>query len=356
MSIVRNGSRLEYLDALRGFAVLGVLITHACGLMGPQTGKWGVDFASGVQLFYMVSAYTLFWVQYNRHEHEKYSVLKFYIRRFFRISPLFYSVLTLYIFGSYYFNGSVPDKYNILATVFFVNGAFPQYINSIIGVEWSVAVEVTFYLIAPFLFRVIISSERAVVLLVASLIIAEYSTLWLFAHSELYSAFPPYLMFWFPAQFPAFAGGVLAFFLSQTQLTQRSARLLLIVSCVWILMVYGGGDVRFFPHRDLMTLGFAGVLIAFSSFSFRIFVNKVTEYLGKISFSIYLLHLFIMMRLYELVVVPLGLSSWIGAFVLFVGTLGLATPLCYLTYRYIETPGIKIGRAVIGHINNIKKA
>ena len=239
--------------------------------------------------------------------------------------------------------------------MFFINRFSPKYINSIIGVEWSIAIESTFYIIAPVLFKIITSTERAIALLVSSLLIAEYSTLWMASHSELYSIFPQYLMFWFPGQFPAFAGGILAFFLSQTKIEQRTAKILLIISCIWIVMVYGGGDVRFFPHRDLMSLGLSGILIALSSFSFEIFVNKITDYLGRISFSIYLIHLFIMNRLYEFIVIPLHLSPLVGFFVLFIGTISLSIPLSYLTYNYIEISGIRFGRKVIKYIDNIKK-
>ena len=349
-----NAGRLDYLDALRGIAVLGVIITHACGTMGPVTGHWGVGFATGVQLFYLVSAYTLFWIYRNRYASEKNGVRNFYIRRFFRIAPLFYSVLVIWTIGYAYFRPEFAlSPVHLVTVALFVNGVFPEYFNSIVGVEWSIAIEMTFYLIAPLLFRYITTGQRALVFLILSLFIAEYATKWLAANSDLYASYPPYIMFWFPAQLPVFAGGILAFFVSQSKISRQSAVLLLMASCAWTYMVYRGGDVRYLPHNDLMVLGFAGVLISLASFPARPFVNRVTVSLGRISFSVYLIHLFVMHRWNELVVVPLGLSPWVGAGVLFFGTIIVALPVCMMTYRFIELPGIAIGRRLIRRLSEM---
>lgn len=77
-------TRLEFIEAARGYAIMLVLAVHAVGY---QAG------AMGVQLFYIISAYTLYRsLMYRNEQH----YLWFYIRRFFRIAPLYY----LYIYMS----------------------------------------------------------------------------------------------------------------------------------------------------------------------------------------------------------------------------------------------------------------
>ncbi len=347
-------SRLQHLDALRGIAIIAVIITHACAAMGPITGAWGVDFANGVQLFYMLSAYTLFFIYNSGHRVEKHKTRDFYLRRFFRIAPLFYLLLAVYAIGYATFQPEhSPSAFHLISAALFINGAFPAYLNSIIGVEWSIAIEMTFYLVAPLLFRWVTSAERAFALVVISLVVAEYTNIWLSRHPEFYSAEPAFPIFWFPAQIPAFAIGIFAYFISQTRLSRRSALLLLAASCTWVAMVYGGGNVRFIPHRELMSLGFGGVLIALSSFAFRPFVNRLTMHLGKISFSLYLLHGFFMTRLNQFIVQPLEVSPWVGAAILLFGTIVIAVPIANLTYRFIELPGIAIGRKFIAALSPV---
>jgi peptidoglycan/LPS O-acetylase OafA/YrhL len=79
----------QYIDALRGIAFLGVLTVHAALV----AGRFHFDHLAtlgnqGVQLFFMVSALTLFLSFGPRSKRENRSVLNFFIRRLFRIAPL----------------------------------------------------------------------------------------------------------------------------------------------------------------------------------------------------------------------------------------------------------------------------
>jgi peptidoglycan/LPS O-acetylase OafA/YrhL len=96
---------LGQLDALRGIAILSVMLVHAV--------YWGPDhilplrpalllmiaFAGqrGVQLFFLVSAFTLYMSHSNRR-HEARPTLNFFLRRFFRITPMLYVSVALTYF------------------------------------------------------------------------------------------------------------------------------------------------------------------------------------------------------------------------------------------------------------------
>jgi peptidoglycan/LPS O-acetylase OafA/YrhL len=88
--------RYSYIDSLRGFAIIGVLIAHT-GLYGNVAypsllrNLAEIDVGPrGVQLFYVVSAFTLCVSFSKRRNIEKHPIRNFYVRRFFRIAPLFY--------------------------------------------------------------------------------------------------------------------------------------------------------------------------------------------------------------------------------------------------------------------------
>ena len=92
--------RYEFLDALRGIAILGVIFLHVSDFtLHPQTNiiyRSVGEGARGVQLFYIVSALTLFLsLSSSRFLGKLGETLKYFFRRFFRIAPMFYSLLIL---------------------------------------------------------------------------------------------------------------------------------------------------------------------------------------------------------------------------------------------------------------------
>ncbi|MGY4373336.1 peptidoglycan/LPS O-acetylase OafA/YrhL [Bradyrhizobium sp. i1.3.6] len=79
---------------------------------------------------------------------------KFYIRRFLRIAPLFWLAIPVYLAV----NGTGPS-YNapngigplqVILTATFLHGFWPDSVNSVVPGDWSIAAEMTFYLVFPF--------------------------------------------------------------------------------------------------------------------------------------------------------------------------------------------------------------
>src|SRR5262245_32766165 len=77
--------RYAYIDALRGYAILGVISVHTSGAV-PHLGGRLRDLATsgqyGVHLFFVVSALTLVMSWHARSD----GTYRFYIRRLFRIA------------------------------------------------------------------------------------------------------------------------------------------------------------------------------------------------------------------------------------------------------------------------------
>ena len=89
-----SDSKLRFVDALRGFAILGVLVVH-CGQIGINEYPSLVqniilNGAMGVQLFFVASAFTIFLTYANLYDKEANPNVNFFIRRFFRIAPMYY--------------------------------------------------------------------------------------------------------------------------------------------------------------------------------------------------------------------------------------------------------------------------
>ena len=82
--------RLEWIDVLRGIAILMVILLHVGthSHVQEKSIKSFTDYGSrGVQLFFVVSAFTLF-----RNFTQKFNPKSFYIRRYARIAPMFPSL------------------------------------------------------------------------------------------------------------------------------------------------------------------------------------------------------------------------------------------------------------------------
>jgi peptidoglycan/LPS O-acetylase OafA/YrhL len=133
--------RLQYLDVSRFFAIIGVIgvhVGHASinnSIISPLTefGRFGV------QLFFVISGATVFLTyEYYRNTKENYLVI-FYIKRFFRITPLF-------ILMALYYSWKINESF--IVSILPWSGLNPYNYNNIEG-GWSIWNEMYFYLIFP---------------------------------------------------------------------------------------------------------------------------------------------------------------------------------------------------------------
>lgn len=92
-------TNLKYIDALRGIAILGVMLVHSSFAVGAASSaaRWLMtEGAYGVQLFYIASALTLCISWHARKAAESRPIRNFFIRRFFRIAPMFWIAIVAY--------------------------------------------------------------------------------------------------------------------------------------------------------------------------------------------------------------------------------------------------------------------
>jgi exopolysaccharide production protein ExoZ len=157
------GRRNQSLDLLRGMAILMVVAAH-CGLtttsfvpgLAAVVGGYG---QLGVQLFFIVSGYTMMLTYGDRVDLA--AARAFYIRRVFRIVPLFWIALVFYLLVTKGegFREWAPDGVSardVLLTIFFLHWTSITAFNSVVPGGWSIAVEMQFYLLFPliiYLFR-----------------------------------------------------------------------------------------------------------------------------------------------------------------------------------------------------------
>ncbi len=168
--------RIVGLDELRGIAIIVVLIGHGRGLI-PDSPKLIAGIGHyGVILFFFISGFIIAKIllsereKYSRSEISKYEYFStFYIRRIFRILPLFFLSLLisaiLYPETSQYFKQSVV----FIQNYYWAN---TDKIMMRTDVTWSLAVEEHMYIVFPALFFFLRRNQAIVAL--ACIIVAGF--------------------------------------------------------------------------------------------------------------------------------------------------------------------------------------
>jgi peptidoglycan/LPS O-acetylase OafA/YrhL len=356
--------RYDYLNAIRGIAIILVIILHVSQSVEslPSNVFRLLERGSyGVQLFFIASAYTIFLSYSRRSEYEgKYAVRNFFIRRFFRIAPLYYLAAVGYTIFYSYFPDGFQEPVNVLKvipSVLFINGFFPGAVNYIPPGGWSVGVEMAFYCTVPFLFRKVDSLQRAVKLLII-LFVAAMAIKFMLRFLMVYFLNMNYLSmegwtlyFWFPNQFVIFAFGIILYFLVPVYTLKRAwvGAMYIFLSVVLMLLVFVLKDrydhYYIIPEHVVASIGFSVLFLVMSKVKLSILDNRLTRFLGEISFSLYLIH-FVIVYFADKLLPEFG-NPYGELLIKLLVVVACGSALCYATYTLIEKRGIARGNRIV---------
>lgn len=289
-SVASNESYELYLDGLRGIAILMVMGFHtSLSVKGtpyfPNFNIYIEHLSRGVHLFFILSAFTLFKSSLNRISVDGFSKKSFYIRRAFRILPLWWIAVFLYTM----FWTSEQSSFRIISVTLLIFGIFKDaWTICFIPVGWSLFVEETFYLLFPLYIKYIKKIGTALLFLFCSLLLAKlwYREYYHFGVSSVFSAIFPL------GNYFAFFLGIFLFFL----VNRSTMKDLYEHSCFRIildLLTFSGFIGIFFYDRIMGTIFLAPLIV--SSFSHltifgKISRNKLLARFGGYCYSIYLFH------------------------------------------------------------------
>ena len=303
------------LDGLRGISVIAVLIYHFKFFEGiPLTFSGFI----GVDIFFVLSGYVIA----STISQKKFNIIKYFENRFRKIFlPLIITIiLTLIVFNS------INDILNIelaedfyksanSSTFFYSNwyyfikskDYFYQLSLSPFIHTWSLSMELQFYLIAPiFLFYLKkFQNFFTISIITISLLVphlyGSYDRNFPFIDLEnlqLNLDFGSKAYFLFPARLWEFFIGVLLFNIYDLKIFKKKKNisnylvylgLIIIISSFFLI-----SDMSPMPSIYLLLpiFGTSLVLIFYQSNSQVVFIlkNKIIQYLGKISYSLYLVH------------------------------------------------------------------
>jgi peptidoglycan/LPS O-acetylase OafA/YrhL len=371
-AIARPATKLQYINALRGWAILSVIVVHNSNYGSTDLSHFSEVLnslvnqgARGVQLFFVASAFTLF-LSMSKRKQEKHPTRNFFIRRFFRIAPMYYLGIAFY---TYWFTQVQPHPItpaNILANLTFLHGLSPYWIHSLVPGGWSITVEMWFYALAPFLFTRIKTVDQAVrfiavTMLVACLVSIVVTPLHVTPDKYDWLAFT---FAFFPTQLPVFGFGILLYLLLSTSEQPKSLKpntYLLAAGVAILVLATGFGDLlhRTGAASEGQHFWFSGafVLLALglSKHQPRLLVNPLINYIGEISFSLYLVHFAVLFGLEVLghsdLIEPTRMVTALADFGLrYALVLAISVVLATISYRLIEVPFQNLGKRLIARL------
>ncbi len=368
MNSTNSGARIECLDGLRGLAALWVLVGHAHILTGFKAPIIG-DPELGVDLFIMLSGFLMVFHYQRRKQREPWESpqtwASFWIRRFFRIAPLYYIMLAIaltlgpQIYDARMvidaFNGNPPQaasRYldssysNFLMHLSFLFGLSPSHSFRTALPDWSLGLEMQFYVALPIIMIVLgrFGWLRGMMLTVGLAVMSA-----LVVHRIGYRFPMPSFL---PLKMHVFAAGMLL--AGALWMPHQRAYLALAISAAFVLIPIGGdvdllhesvrvGLVALFfvlVHADR----FPGVIGAYCRRISSVLGNGFFHQLGELSFGAYLIHLLVMQPVIAWFINHAALSNFERWLVTLAITVPLVYALAFIGYVAIEKPGNLIGR------------
>ncbi|WP_299191069.1 acyltransferase [uncultured Litoreibacter sp.] len=337
-SIIRRYGDTDFITGLRAIAATMVVAFH-CSIFR-EFGQIGENVTEagryGVQVFFVISGFTIAATYLGAP-----SYLSYLVRRLMRIAPVYFFVIgaaiALTVAGvitgtgwSARF-GVETDAYNLLMHLTFMSFWDYKIANSLIGVEWTIPVEVFWYVILPWVIARAVGVRKAVIFMVGLAALA-FATILIGAQLG-----PSLISEWFPTTYgPYFLLGVLTYKLrSSTQMIGRET-----------MAFWGGVAIFLFAcvAAPVMTGAWVGVATALiivghrSSGGVSILTTTPLLFAGSISYSIYLWHALVV-RYFAL---PESFPGYLEFLVVFGVTLVLSVP----TYLLVEKPTNRWGAVI----------
>ena len=344
-------SRLGWLDGLRGIAILLVIGVHVSirRMDGVQAGLSETPFgflsaffdmgAYGVQLFYIVSGFTMAFIWFKEEEHPQ-KLKNFFIRRFFRIVPFYWLVILINTWNFY--KDGMFDIYRFVFSMLYMTDITP-YDNYGAGGN-TLDMEITFYLLFPFLVALLHKKRTVVIALCAS-----------FAWMMLRDMGVVLKNIHFIAIQATFfvMGGYVYTVVRDNKFQKRltNSYMLPIWVCIVVgsmLLLHASNPISF----PLLSIIFGIFLLLANYSTSKIIDNYFLRMLGKYSFSLYIVHFSVLSAISYFVKVKGG-----GFYELYAygGVLVLSLCVAKVTYHIFEKPSIAMGRKIIANAKHKKE-
>ena len=353
-----DNSYIIQLDGLRFFAILSVMIGHWLQWQVNRPIVNGFPFGNGVTLFFVLSGYLISDILLkNKNKHINVSIPKmniikaFYIRRVLRIFPLYFGTIFFLYFISY------KNSHEIFPwLITFSSNIYQSIHNTYVGDFnhfWSLAVEEQFYLFWPWLIILIPTrhSEKIIFGLIGLSILTKIFLFIYFPDKWMANSY-----FTLSCMHALGIGALISYWnIYRKNLIDKISNLNVVLTSVvvYFTLHYIGYfyKINWF-HEIIDNLLFALMSATIINYASKnkfeggfkyILENKFIVYSGKISYGLYVFHLFIPEFFWSYLSgkIGMGITNKYTAFVVFYM---ITFVMAHISWKLMENP-----------INNLKK-
>lgn len=323
---------------MRGLAALIVFFTHFSDITNWFDGALGGGSgAYGVMLFFLLSGFLMSYLYLDK-EFTGVNITSYFLARVGRVLPLYLLVVLCSYFLTVSGNDSlynISDGNELIAHLFFIYGE---------SVLWSISPEVMFYFV--FIFFWLLAKNRVGVIYV---FITGFMALLFFTNfPRIYGDINgvPYNVFNILRSLPYFFIGVI-FGLQYKSLSipHYLKKHWFVLTLLLIPLMYPNFTPVTSDAKTRMWLSYEVLFVMSSVFFCIVFLvpnnnvllaNKLGDFMGKISYSLYLLHMPIILQVNKF-----NLSTELKLLL----SLVLSILVAFMSYRYFEKPLAKLIRS-----------
>jgi peptidoglycan/LPS O-acetylase OafA/YrhL len=353
--VVRRYGDTDFVTALRAIAATLVVIVHTGAFA--EFGQMGQNLVSvgkfGVQVFFVISGFSIATTFATASSYKE-----FLTRRLFRIVPLYW--LMILVVSAFVWGGLIPanewssrfnaeiNSYNVLMHLSFLSCLDHRVGATILGVEWTIPVEMFWYGLLPVLITFADTYRRLIQVIVLSVLGGLVTQLIArFAVSIDHALFAK----WFPTTHgPCFLLGVLAYRLRQSSARHPERTYSWRLAAAWLLAItlapFGApGRGTMLVIATILTISF------FRGENFPRICNLVTArpllFIGSVSYSLYLVHFPVALFLKSAYGLTEGLT-------LFIACYAISVLLSFHFYMLVEIPMNNLGKMIASRTRELR--
>jgi peptidoglycan/LPS O-acetylase OafA/YrhL len=353
MTTDRSGHIIE-LQSLRGVAAVAVMIGHALDYYASPTWfrhlAWVANGRGAVVVFFVLSGYVLTRALRNTPL-DRAGVLRFYVQRAFRIYPAIWaaSAVGLWYLAVLHWRIPVPGISDGVARQFradrmdalHIAASLAGMLAFILPQLWSIFVEIIGSVAMPGIAALTRRGRRWTLGLLAAVVLASYA---IGQHTYYYVGL--YFM-----DFVVGAALVAPGEAVVRRLRAAPARLLVAVGLAALALTQFLPGDYYDPSAHLVESALAAGIIALLVFARQrvaVLASRALVFLGDVSYSLYLLHYVVLCTLAKLFTLAgLDVAPIPRCLLLAAATCLLTVPLAWLSFTYVEKPGVRLGKIVL---------
>jgi peptidoglycan/LPS O-acetylase OafA/YrhL len=341
-------NRLKSLDILRGLTAFAIMFYHFSIWTNKGEAHTADSFLGriglyGVSIFFVLSGLTMYLVYHDKMQDSK-AIKSFFIKRIFRIYPLYWLACLSSIFFLETPATNMDIFWNFMGLFAFINS------KSLTTGGWSIGNELVFYAFFPLLIWLSSNKKHFSLTVIWSISIGIFFAFFLLNNTATMTA--QWMIYTNPFnQLYFFVAGIGLGKMVKTTLFFKQHQVLnylVLFLIIGLFIVYPavGQQTVLISGNNRIVFSLLSITICFLIFtldvSLPIFIEKPLTTLGEISYGVYLIHPIVFLELRQFLTDYLVIPPQ----TFFVIALFVTVFISFLIYSWLEKPLIRLGKKI----------